>query len=68
MPKATLSFNLPEEEQEFQWAQSGFEYLRTIEELDNYLRSKLKYSELTADQHQIYEEIRSELWRLRSDD
>lgn len=68
MPKATLSFKLPEEEQELKWAQEGFEYLRIVEDLDNYLRSKLKYSELTADQHKIYDEIRTELWRLRNDE
>jgi hypothetical protein len=68
MPKATLVFKLPEEKDEYQWATEGFKYLRTIEDLDDYLRRKLKYEELTEEQDRIYQEIRSKLWELRNEE
>lgn len=67
MSKGKLEFQLPEEQEDFETAQKGWHYRIIIEELDNYLRSKIKYSELTEEQHAIYDEIRSELWRLRND-
>lgn len=68
MPKVTLEFNLPEERQEFEYAHKGWEYLNIVEEMDNYLRGKLKYNDLTDAEHVIYQEIRSKLWELRRDE
>jgi hypothetical protein len=66
--KATLSFKLPEEQEEFSIAQKGGHYLYVIEELDSHLRSKLKYEELTEEAAKIYQEIRDMLWSLRNDE
>jgi len=43
MPKSTLTFDLPEEQYEFNCATKGGDYLRTLQELYNEFRSKSKY-------------------------
>ena len=68
MPKAILEFNLPEEREEFENAHKGVHYLIVIEDLDNFLRAKLKYTELTEEQATIYQEVRDKLWELKNDE
>ena len=58
MPKHIIEFNLPEEREELQWAMKGIHYSIALDNIDNYLRSKLKYTELTEIQAEIYQEIR----------
>lgn len=57
--KATLQFLLPEEKEEFKYAQDGVYYSIAIDEFDNFLRSKLKYEELSEAEHEIYQTIRT---------
>lgn len=68
MPKATLTFQLPEETQDFQDACKAQHYVGVIDELDNFLRSKLKYTELTDEQDMVYSEVREKLWALRNEE
>lgn len=65
--KITMSFNIPEENEEFQIAKDGGKYLAVIEDLDNFLRSKLKYEgdSLTDEQYHVYEAVRDKLRELR---
>ena len=42
--RGLLSFRLPEEEQEFLDAQNGSKYKHAMQELDNWLRGKIKHS------------------------
>ena len=64
--RVTMSFNLPEEQGELECAQSGQKYLSIVEELDDFLRSKIKYDQnLNEEQLQVYEVVRAELCRLR---
>ena len=65
MPKATLSYSLPEEADEFDLAYQGAKLACIIEDLDNYLRAKIKYGPLTDEQETIYQEIRDKLNELR---
>lgn len=67
--KGVLEFNLPEETQEFELAQNGIHYSIVLDDLDLYLRNKIKYGgdSITEEQMAVYEEIRKELWTLRSD-
>lgn len=60
-----MEFNIPEEQYELNLAQNGSKYLHVIEELDNFLRSKLKYGELSDEQYHSYEAIRHKLFELR---
>ena len=66
--KASLHFTLPEESEEFDNAQKGGRYRSVVEEMDNYLRARLKYEELSKDIHDALQAARDKLWELRSDD
>lgn len=66
--KAILEFNLPEEQEEHQIALDGISYRCALSELSNYLRSKIKYEEHTEEQYAVYEEIRSELYKILEND
>ena len=60
--KGTLIFKLPEEQSEFKLAQKGGEYLAALQELDNYLRGRLKYEEDLPDiVREALEEVRTRL-------
>lgn len=62
--KAILEFNLPEESNEFELAQKGIDYSIILSELDNWLRNKLKYEELSEEEYTIYEGVRNKLLEL----
>lgn len=47
MPKAVLTFQLPEEQEEFEDAQNGASYRRCIQYIDDKLRKMYKYKNLT---------------------
>lgn len=59
--KSTLEFNLPEDTEEFKLAQNGWQYKIVIDELDNWLRGKIKYTELNKDQEMAYRLARQHL-------
>ena len=42
--KATLEFNLPEEKDEYDFANNGVNYYCALTEFDNWLRSEYKYN------------------------
>jgi hypothetical protein len=66
MPEAILKYNLPEEQDDFDFANNGGRYYSVLFELDQYLRNKVKYP--AGDTHDEYtnamEEARKELWSL----
>ena len=45
--KAVLKFNLPEENEDFKAAINGSKYKSAIWDYDQWLRSEMKYGELT---------------------
>lgn len=45
MPKVILKFNLPEEKPEFEVVNNAGEYYSNLWDIDNYLRSVLKYDQ-----------------------
>jgi hypothetical protein len=61
---ATLQFSLPEEQQEFDYAVKGSDWHIVVEDMSNWLRSKLKYEELTPEQDAAYEEARKHLFAI----
>jgi hypothetical protein len=61
---ATLTFTLPEEQEEFYHAAKGAEWRIVVEDMDGWLRSKLKYEELTPEQDAAYEEARKHLFSI----
>ena len=42
--KATLEFNLPEDQDDFNYANNGFKYYMALVEMDEWLRSEYKYN------------------------
>jgi hypothetical protein len=61
--KATLEFNLPEDEAEFYCANKGTAMLNVLWELKQELRSLRKYAELKENQYDIVEKIEDFLFR-----
>ena len=65
--KATLEFNLPEDEVEYYCANKGTAMLNVLWELKQELRSLRKYSELKENQYDIVEKIEDFLFRSLND-
>jgi hypothetical protein len=61
---ATLTFSLPEEQEEFDRAAKGADWRMIVEDMDGWLRSKLKHEELTPEQDAAYEEARKHLFSI----
>ena len=66
MPKATLEYNLPEEQDEFELAANAGKYYSVLWDIDQYMRNKVKYA--SDDTPELYREaiqmVRDELWKL----
>ena len=62
MPKYTIEFHHDEEE-EFQICIKSMDYWNALFDLDQWLRNKLKYQEITEEQYKAFEECREELHR-----
>jgi hypothetical protein len=60
--KAILEFNLPDDQDEFNFATRGSNYYIILWDIDQWLRSKMKYDDtLTDGQYEAYEKTREEL-------
>ena len=49
--KATLEFNLPDDQDDFNYANNGFNYYMALVEMDQWLRAEYKYN----DREELYE-------------
>lgn len=49
--KATLEYNLPDDQEEFNHANNGFNYYMALVEMDQWLRAEYKYN----DKEEMYE-------------
>jgi hypothetical protein len=67
--KATLEFNLPDDQQEYELANSALGFWNVLWELDQELRAKTKYAadDLPKDKYYAYQEIRDLLHELMRD-
>jgi hypothetical protein len=69
MPTVTITFNLPEEQEELNNALRGGKYLSALQELDGMLRQKIKHDDtITEEQLKVYESVRESLADLASED
>jgi acyl carrier protein len=55
--KATLEFNLPEDQNDYDLYKDAFEFFKVIWELNQELRKKIKYEELSEEEYNVYEKI-----------
>jgi len=62
--KAILEFNLPEDQDDFETSTNGWKYRSVIDDIDGFLRNKLKYETLTEEQYEAYDKVRTELWNF----
>jgi hypothetical protein len=60
MPKYTIEFHHDEEE-EFQICIKSMDYWNALFDIDQWLRNKLKYEDITEEQYKAFEEVRNEL-------
>ena len=59
--KATIEFNLPEDEEQFNAANKGMDWALLAWDIDQLLRKKLKYGNLLPNTRAELEEIRDTL-------
>lgn len=61
--KVILEFSLPEEQNDYNYAMNGAQYIFAIQDFDNHLRNQLKYNEnLNEEQCHQLEQIRAKLY------
>ena len=67
--KATLEFNLPDDEQEYNLANNAINFWNVLWELDQELRSNTKYApdDMTDDDYDAYQKIRDKLHELMTE-
>ena len=68
--KATLEFNLPQEQEDFEDAANGWKWSHAMWQLDQFLRTKVKYASDDASEESInaFQEARDELHRILNND
>ena len=66
--KAILEFNLPEDNHDFQASINGIKYQSAIWDYDQWLRSEMKYKELSDETYKAYETCREELRKILEQD
>jgi len=59
--KATLEFNLPEDDEALTDARRGSDWRWAVDDLFNYLRSEIKHADHTAEEYNILEEVREKM-------
>lgn len=62
--KATLEFNLPEDQSEYDLCNKAFDMRLALNDMRNYLRSKVKYEEMPAEKWEVCDEIFQEFYRI----
>jgi hypothetical protein len=69
MPKATIQYNLPEEQSEFDLANNASKYYSVLWDLDQYLRNFVKYPSDREDPilTDTMAKVRGELWKLMNE-
>ena len=67
--KATLEFNLPDDQQEYDLANNGLSFWNVLWELNQELRTKTKYAsdDLPQDKYDAYQEIRDLIRELMTE-
>jgi hypothetical protein len=65
--KAIIEFELPEDQEQFNFANKGFDYFCVLCEFDEFLRQKIKYSELQENEYTLLEDTREQLRQMLFD-
>lgn len=64
--KVQLVFELPQEQEEYDYAINGINYSSVLWDFDQYLRSKIKYEseKLSEETLSVYEDLRDKLHEI----
>lgn len=65
--KATLTFDLPEEAEEHLRSVQSLDWALTVMDMDNYLRGRIKYEELSDEVDEALEDVRKKLWEIQEE-
>lgn len=65
--KATLTFDLPEENEEHLMAINGWKYRLALSNLNEFLRAKIKYGDFSEEIHDVYQQVRDQLHEQLND-
>ena len=66
--KATLTFNLPDDQIEYDFANKGGNYYSALWDFDQFLRSEIKYNEeLNETEYDYAEKLREKLREIMDD-
>ena len=66
--KATIEFNLPEDQNNYKWATNGYNYFSVLYNFREYLRNKLKHEDLSDDRIFVVEQIQSDFLQMLYDE
>lgn len=67
MSEGILKFTLPEERDEFEVAVKSSNYKAVLDEIDTYLRNKVKYEQLAESEAELYTNLRRTINDLREE-
>jgi hypothetical protein len=62
--KATIEFELPEDQENYNHHNRAFDYFCVLVEFDELLRQKIKYSELEPNEYVLLEDTREQLRQM----
>ncbi len=65
--KATLEFNLPEDDDALTDARKGSDWKFAVDDLFNYLRSEIKHAEHTAEEYAVFDKVREKMSEILSE-
>lgn len=64
MNRGILEFDLPEQREDFIHATKAMNYYKALEDIKEYLRRKLKYTDLSEAEFAIYEQVRDAVYNI----
>jgi hypothetical protein len=59
--KATLEFNIPEDDDALNDARKGSDWKWAVEDLFNYLRSETKHADHSAEEYAVFDKVREKM-------
>jgi hypothetical protein len=68
MPKVTIEFNSIDEQHELELCINASKWYSIVWDYSEYLRTKIKYDELSDDAYKAIEEVREKLHELLNDE
>ena len=68
MQRAILSFELPEDQNEYKMCNMSADMWDTLYDVDNFLRSRLKHADMSEDAQKLAEEVRDMIAQINLND